>query len=306
MKKKLSKKKIIAIIVAAALVVTIAVLAGLYWYVPGYYFSKNSYDISQKAITDEITVMSYNIRYDAAEDKFDKDWKRRAPLVVQVISEVQPDVIGFQEVQTIHETYLKKHLKGYSFYNAYRTDDENKEGLMIAYRSDRFESVEEGCFWLSKTPEVMSKDEDMDNNRITLYVKFVEKGTDKSFAMMDTHLDNASEEVRERGIGIMLDQKQKLGIDTLILVGDMNDDRESPMYAKATESGLVDARSVASVVYDGPGSTFQKYGLRLYRTPIDFCFLTPEIKVNDYAVFDKTFNGVYPSDHFPVVVKISL
>ena len=284
----------------------IAVLAGVYWYVPRYYLGKDEFDISQKPVTEEITALSFNIRYNAAEDKGKKDWKARAPLVVRVISELQPDVIGFQEVQTIHETYLKKHLAGYRFFVMYRTSNAEKEGVMIAYRSDRFETEKEGGFWLSPTPDVMSRYEDMDNNRTVAYAKLVDKKTNKSFAIVDTHLDNASEEVREKSIGVILEQKEKLGIDTVILMGDMNDDKDSPMYKKATESGLTDAKTIAAERYDGPGSTFQKFGLRLNETPIDFFFVSPTMTVSSYAVFDKTYDGAYPSDHFPIVIRITL
>ncbi len=306
-KKASKKKKTVALIcILVAAIFCASVLTVFLWGSPRYFSGKDNFDISEKEKTGDITVMSFNIRYTALEDRFNKSWFHRAPLVVEVISEVKPDIIGFQEVNTAHERYLKKHLQGYSFIVAYRTNDILKEGMMIAYRSDRFLSSAEGHFWLSETPEKMSKDWGTGSYRVAAYTTLTDKATDKIFTVMDTHLDNASKEARAKGIEVIMQQKEKLGFGTMILMGDMNDTDDSPMYKTATENNLVDARKVAASIYDGPGSTWHNYGAKLNGKRIDYFFISPSISVKNYVVFDKTFDGVYPSDHFPLYINVTI
>ena len=119
--------KILFSIIIVLVVIGIVVIILYCPYAGPYSLNKETFDISEKEITDDITIMSYNIRYFAFNDFFKKTWFYRANLVLAVIAEQQPDIIGFQEVQPIHEKFLKEHLKGYEFIIAYRT------GLYIPY-----------------------------------------------------------------------------------------------------------------------------------------------------------------------------
>lgn len=297
--------KIIILIVSCVLIALLAALATFACYLPRYLADKEKFDISKKENGEEITAMSFNIRCTAPGDLFKEGWFYRAGLVKQVVSEVMPDVIGFQEVNVAHEKYLRGHLAGYDFFVAYRSDDVFKEGMLLAFRSDRFETLDSGRFWLSETPEKKSKDWNTGSYRVAAYVVLKDKTTGKTFTAMDTHLDNASPEARAKGMEVIFEQKEKLGIDTLVLLGDMNDYEGSPMYLTATEK-LVDARSVAPSAYDGPGSTWHDFGRRLNGKRIDFFFVSPEVTVKSYSVFDKTYDGVYPSDHFPLAIRFVL
>ena len=100
--------------------------------------------------------MSYNLRYLSAKDCLKKSWFYRADLVIDIISEEKPDLIGFQEVTTTHAKYLTEHLSGYEFHIEYREKSPGKEATAIAYRADRFALKSEGHFWLSDAPEKMS------------------------------------------------------------------------------------------------------------------------------------------------------
>ena len=269
-----------------------------------YLNDKEAYDVSTKPIADEITVMSFNIRYRAFEDVHKKSWLYRASLVKQTVADVKPDIIGFQEVTPTHEKYLKSHLDGYGFFVAYRSKV-LKEGMLIAYRKDRFTLQDEGYFWLSTTPEKQSKDWNTSSYRIAAYTKLYDTQTGKSFTVLDTHLDNSSDEARAKGMEVIIQQVAARGLGSMILMGDMNDYENSPMFVTATTNGLKDARNSSPQVYDGSGSTWHNYGKQLNNKRIDYFFITNSINVLDYFVYDKTFDGTYPSDHFPIVTKLA-
>ena len=305
------KKKIglgIGLGIVGALLVAIIVYSILVWaYFASYKASKEEFDVSASEMTEEVTVMSYNVRCLAYNSDFlKKSWFYRADLVLKVIASEKPDIIGFQEINTEHEKYLKEHLKGYAFYCAYRDNSLFKEGLMIAYRTDRFALENEGVYWLSETPEKMSKGWDAVMNRITVFTNLTEKKTGKKIAFYDTHLDHIGEQARINSMKLISDKIIETAPDCAFVVGDMNDFDDSPVYENALKSGLVDALKVAEKSYVGKGCTYQGFGKSTGDRRIDFCFLSPSVTVKDYHVNETTFDGVYPSDHYPIIVKALL
>ena len=62
-----------------------------------------------------IKVMSFNIRYGAANDG-ENSWKHRDYLVLETIQNYNPDLIGYQEVLKFQVDFLKGNLKGYGFH----------------------------------------------------------------------------------------------------------------------------------------------------------------------------------------------
>ena len=70
-----------------------------------------------------------------------------------------------------------------------------------------------------------------------------------------------------------------------------------------------DACNIASVnLQEGyKEATYQKWGSKLDHKRIDFLMVSKEgIDVALYDVLDKTHNGVYASDHFPIYIKMQL
>ena len=295
--------KILAIVLILVGIVASTGVALVFWYYAPYAADDSLFDIGAVE-RDDVTLMSFNIRCYTPTDFFKKSWFYRADLVVDTIGAQHPDIIAFQEVTPMHEKYLKQHLAGYAFVTAYRTQHGNKEGVMIAYATDAFESIAEGYFWISETPEKESKDWGTAFPRVAVYTTLRNKHTGKLSTVMDVHLDHISAEARRQGMRVLLQQKEMLGIQSMILVGDLNDYDTSPMYAQAVAGGLVDALDVAQSIYTGSGATYHNFGRKLDAARIDYFFLTPDLTVKSYAVIDRTFDGVYPSDHFPLVIKL--
>lgn len=252
-----------------------------------------------------IKVMSYNIRCFALDDLGVKSWGNRSKYVKEVIKSNDPDIIGFQEVMQIHEQFLKEELTEYSFHTAYREKSLFQEGVMIAYKTEKFTLEQEGMFWLSNTPEKQSKDWDSSFPRVANYVVLTEKATGKKITFFDTHLDNNGDIAREKQLEVILSKLDGIAEGCVFLVGDMNDFDDSSMYKKATEK-LTDAMTVAKNVSVGTGATYQAYGTKLDHKRIDYCFVTNGTEILDFKVDDTTFNGIYPSDHFPIIVKAAL
>ena len=90
------------------------------------------------------------------------------------------------------------------------------------------------------------------------------------------------------------------------MMGDMNDVEGSLQYTCAMNNGFTDAQKAAETCYTGSGATYQGFGKKLNSPRIDYFYLTAQFTVLDYHVVDKTFDGVYASDHFAIATKVRL
>ena len=274
------------------------------FYLGHYKKSRETFDISQVAKGDEITVMSANVRTWSPTDTFKKSWLYRADLVIKNVKSAEPDIIGFQEVTKHHYAYLCDSLKGYDNILTYRDNSALSEGCPIFYSSERFGLKDKGSFWLSETPEKMSKDWGAACYRICSYAILKDKQSGKELVVFNTHLDHVSDEARINGINVVLEKIQQFGNLPSIIMGDFNADESSSTYKAATENFL-DAKYQTDNTMKG--ATYQAFGKQLDRENIDYFMISKTgIKVSEYKIIDKTYDGVYPSDHFPIEIKIKL
>lgn len=265
---------------------------------------KGEFDISAAEKTDEITLMSVNVRTWSPTDVLKKSWFYRADLIVKNIADTAPDIIGFQEVTPVHFKYLTETLKGYDNVIAYRDNSPLHEACPVFYSTERFELTDKGSFWLSETPEEMSKDWGAACYRICSYVILKDKTNNKQLVVFNTHLDHISDEARINGINVVLDKIKQFGGLPSVIMGDFNADESSETYAAATELFL-DAKYQTENT--DSGATYQQWGKKLDDENIDYFMISKTgIKVNEYKVVDTTYDGVYPSDHFQIMIKINL
>lgn len=292
--------KILGIIIAVVLI-GIVVVEGFYF--PKYLSSKKPIEIKD-GDDNKITVMSSNVRTYSPTDYFKKSWFYRAGLVRENLQEYLPDIVGFQEVTWLHYGYLQKVLDGYDSVITYRDESFMSEGCPIFYRSDRFELIDKGSFWLSETPEKMSKDWGAACYRVCSYVILKEISSGEELVVFNTHLDHVSDEARVKGISVVLDKIKEFGGKPSILMGDLNAKPNSVTYQSTVESFL-DAQVVAKETMDG--ATYQNWGKKLDNQRIDYFMVSKTgIEVNKYAIVQNTYEGIYPSDHFPIFIELTL
>ena len=287
-------KTLLKILAISLCLVIVLALVVEFLYLPGYLLDGETVPLSRDDGTD-ITVMSCNVRYYNPLDLFERSWFYRAPLIRRDVSSVMPDVIGFQEVTFVHYGYLERIMQGYASEIAYRDDFILSEGCPIFYRTDKYRDVESGSFWLSETPEVMSKDWGSDHYRIATYILLEDIKSGERFTVFNAHLDNVSEEARINGIGVVLDKIEALGCDRAILMGDLNDFPDSPTIASAL-GRFDDAYELAAERDEG--ATYHAWGEKPDRDRIDYIMITKgDATVSEYRIVDNCHDGVYSSDH---------
>ena len=296
-------KKILAIFLAVILIAISVFVFLVGAYLPEYLTSDHKVILNSDE-SDTLTIMSTNVRCLSYDDFLEKSWFYRAKLIVEDINSVKPDIIGFQEATFVHYDFLKEVMDGYDSEMAYRDDFVLSEGCPIFWRTDKFEKVDSGSFWLSETPEVMSKDWGSAHYRICIYVILRDIKTGKEFAIFNTHLDHVSEQARINGIQVVLDKIQEFGDIPSYLMGDMNatDDSETISF---TKNSFDDAKVISPITEDT--RTFHRWGDPTEQDRIDYILISKDdAEVYEYHVLDNCYGGVYSSDHSSIYIKTSI
>jgi endonuclease/exonuclease/phosphatase family metal-dependent hydrolase len=270
----------------------------------------SSFTFAQKVKT--MDVMSFNIRYDNPEDG-KQNWHHRKENVVRMIHFYDLDIIGMQEVLVNQQNYLKEILSEYKSVGIGREDGKEKgEFASIFYKKDRFKVLKSGTFWLSETPDKISKGWDADLERIATWAVFRDKSTREEFIFMNTHFDHIGNIARVESAKLLKEKATALaGNLPLILTGDFNLVPESEgirtLIKPDGKNTLINASSAATVTY-GPDWTTCGFDDRPFeeRKVIDYIFLKGICKVTKYAVFAEMLEDVFLSDHCPVFAQIEL
>ena len=172
----------------------------------------------------EIKVMSYNIRLDVKSDG-ENQWEKRKDKVAGLMNYYEPDFIGGQEVQHHQLTYLLENLKGYNYIGVGRDDGkEAGEYSCIFYKKDKFNVLQQSTFWLSPTPDTVSKGWDAAIVRVCTYGLFKNKKTKQLFWVFNTHFDHVGKVARLESAKLIIKKMQELNTKNypIIFSGDFN------------------------------------------------------------------------------------
>ncbi len=262
-------------------------------------------------------VITYNIRYPNPGDG-NNYWDHRRPLVVSIIKFHEADLIGVQEAHRRQLDEITSDVHGFGWFGVCRTDgSENpqpdNEFSAIIYRLDRFERLDGNTFWLSETPDVVSKGWDAAYPRIVTWAKFKDKQTGKIFFHFNTHFDHMGVTARNESARLILKKIETIaGNHPVVLTGDFNcEETETPYTTLTTSSSstqLRDAMAVSKIPHHGPSTTFagdfKISGLIDHR--IDFIFIKNNFDVLRHAILTDNWNGRLASDHLPVLADIKI
>lgn len=259
--------------------------------------------------TENIKIMTYNIRCGYCEDSSSvNNWSNRKYLVAYVIKGHNPDLIGLQEAEMFQVKELIEMLGNYDWYGVSRDDGkEGGESTAILYRKKRFELEEKQTLWLSETPEFVSKGWDAAFKRTFTIAKLKDIISSKEFYYFNTHLDHIGEIARTESSKLMLNKINEYSNDyPVILSGDFNFTSISDGY-KIITSQLSDSKFISRTGSIGGNITFNGFGKDvLPDNKIDFIFLNDKVEVLNTIIDTATFNGLYPSDHYPVISEVKL
>lgn len=279
------------------------------------------------------TAGSYNLRYANAGDSIaGNGWGTRYPIIAQIIQYHDFDIVGTQEGYIQQLKDLKSSLPGYDYIGVGRNDGkEAGEHSAIFYRTDKFDVIDKGDFWLSETPDTASVGWDAVLPRICSWGHFKCKDTGFEFLFFNLHMDHIGKKARVESAFLVQQKMKELGANLpAILTGDFNVDQTHSSYKALTEKGiLLDSYETADFRYATTG-TFNNYEPDNFtESRIDHVFVSPAFHVKRYGVLTDTYRSIKPggseealkkdcpeeisikkyqartpSDHFPVRVEL--
>ena len=270
-----------------------------------------------------LRVMSFNVRGASHRDGINV-WEKRAALNVETIKRYAPDVIGLQEVHAPNLEVYKEELPGYGriMGPVYGTD-KLEEFAAIFYDRERLEELDAGGFWLSDTPGESSASWGNEVVRSANWAVLKDASSGVSFLHANTHLDHLSEHARVEGNRLIVRQTKEAlenhGGPPTIITGDFNCKPGSAPYEVFREHGFADT-FLAAGNEDGQddytfhafkGASFEPSDTDKPFGRIDWILLKDTDDVFDLRSHQIVRDadeeaGRYPSDHYPVLVDMSI
>ena len=119
------------------------------------------------------SAMTFNVRYATAKDGINQ-WENRKKDVLNLLKNYSPDIVGFQEMLKSQLEFIDENLNEYNYVGVAREDGKSEgEFSPIFFNTKKYKIIENGTFWLSKTPDVPSIGWDAAHKRVCTYVKLV-------------------------------------------------------------------------------------------------------------------------------------
>ncbi len=274
--------------------------------------SDSDVEVYYESSAQEISVMSFNVRVNS--DASPNSVPDRAPRVKQHIADYSPDIIGFQEVIPLWQTNFNSWLTGYSKEFVWR-DSNKSEAAPLYWKTSKFTVLEQGTFWLSSTPDKMSKDWDAGCYRTCSYAALLHKSSGILVLAFNTHFDHQSTTARDNSATLMVSRMKAMeekykgkGYGDNIAIyctGDYNCKPTSTAY-KTMAASFADLRLDANTKHSTSSqATFHGWGDSA--SLIDFIFTNNHGSESlTYKVNNETINGKYISDHYALYGTFAL
>jgi endonuclease/exonuclease/phosphatase family metal-dependent hydrolase len=259
----------------------------------------------------KINIATYNIRIQTSADSGARAWDQRKIAVKRIIDENRFDVFGVQEiVNKNQEADFKALIPEFTYVGRGRDNFEGTKGEQIGvfFKSARFELLSHGSFFLSQTPDTLSKGWDAALRRMCVWLKLSDRNSESDFYVFCTHFDHKGVIARVESAKLIVNRVHQIAGDSpVIFLGDLNTSPESTEMYQTICADFDDTRAICTSKIEESVGTFNGYDVTKTAFPIseriDYIFCR-RFLVNKYMVINTSYSkDTYPSDHFPILVE---
>ncbi|MET9450891.1 endonuclease/exonuclease/phosphatase family protein [Streptomyces cinerochromogenes] len=256
-----------------------------------------------------LRVMSFNLRFASTAEPH--SWAARRPVTRGLLHRERPHVLGTQEGLYHQLRDIEADLGGsYDWIGTGRAGGSRDEFTAVFYDTRRLAPQEYDHFWLSDTPDVIGSNTWGGGSvRMVTWVRFRDRlDGDRAFYVLNTHLDNRSQNARARAAALIARRIARLDRSLpLVVTGDFNAAaHQNPVYDTMLGAGLTDTWDMAAergALY----GTFHGYRpLTPDGDRIDWILATPGVTAHRASVNTFSVDGQFPSDHLPVQASLTL
>ena len=262
--------------------------------------SLSSFPVHGENYETEITICSFNIR-GSNMDTGVNAWSNRKKMVIREFGNYQYDIVCMQEPLTDQiQDFLSIGIYEWLGVSGQGTPDSDVF-TPIFYNKKKLNVLDYGTFWLSETPDVVSRGWDGKFPRICTWAKFRDIENCRSFYVFNTHLDHVGEVAKLEGARLICRKiKEMTAEEAVFITGDMNSTPETPPIHTFL-SEFSNSREIATEK-SGPAGTAHSYGKLYPPSQIDYIFVNEYMSVTKAITITKNSDPVYMSDHYPIVI----
>lgn len=245
-------------------------------------------------------VISSNIRFSTHDDGAHA-WPLRKNYLAKLYLNYSPILIGTQEGRQPQLQELHALLPNYSLADSHRQWLGERMYPCIFYHREHIVLHASGDFWLSETPDIDgSSSFGSMFPRLCTWACVEVEGL--KFFVFNTHLDHVQSSTREAQVEVLCQQVKRLNPESLpiIIMGDFNDSPDSQTRETIYRHFplLRDDWSGIEEASHHPFTGTNPEGQR-----IDW--ILHDLKAQAELHLNKeSFEGIWPSDHFPLVAKL--
>lgn len=255
----------------------------------------------------ELCLISCNIRFDNPADG-QNSWPNRRDYLAQTLLKHSPVLIATQEgrIQQLNE--LNSSLPDFEIIDQHRSWIGERMYPTFFILGSQFEYLSSGDVWLSETPDIAgSRSFESTFPRLMTWTKLQIKESKKTFLIINTHLDHIKAETRQEQVKVLAQEVKKIWDQqsALIIMGDFNDSPDSKVRQILNdEFELQDAWHLFNKTEETSHHSFQ--GEMQNGARIDWVLVDKRIQITGCVMDKCTQNGIYPTDHYPIVCKIKV
>lgn len=256
----------------------------------------------------KLCLITCNIRFDNPADG-DNAWKHRRLFLKETLLKHSPDVIATQEGRYAQLKDLEELLEDYEIIDQHRSWIKERMYPVFFVKKNTFEVCKSEDLWLSETPDIAgSLSFESAFPRLMTWVRLQPVNTDKNLVIINTHLDHVKEETRINQVKVLIQETKKFwrGDCPIAFMGDFNDSPESEVRSliNAEFPGIQDSWKLYNKNEETSHHAFT--GEMQNGSRIDWILVDQSIKVESSEMDKSRKEGLYPTDHFPIVTRIKL
>ena len=245
-----------------------------------------------------ISVMTVNLRFGLADDGRNS-WDIRKHVFPLLFDSYQPDFIGMQEANGFQVDFFQDLLSDYHFIGKRAPAPLHWQDNLIFFKKP-WKCSRQEHFFLSDTPSIPSRFPESKWPRQCILGVF--ENNERVVICANTHFDFESP-VQVKSAKIILERLSQFPKTyPAVITGDFNAEPGSPCYNVLISDDK--NRSGFKEIFCGEYS-FTQHGFTGKNTGghIDWILYNKSLKLNAKEIIRNKYNGVHPSDHFPVCAE---
>jgi endonuclease/exonuclease/phosphatase family metal-dependent hydrolase len=256
-------------------------------------------------------VGTYNIHFDDVSRRGKRSWEARREGVLQIIRHHAPDILVLQEVNTWDGMNLlpsrqipdlADHLPDYTMVGSeprHRIESSNP----ILYRTAAFDLEANGVFYFAEDPEdPYSYSWGTWSPRFSRWARLRHLESDRVLYVFNVHYHPLLRRSKREASRILAERTERIAGDAPCLItGDFNS------FPRSAQVRQIEERlSVRDVLFGARRGSFHGFVGVSPWPRVDYIFASDHFEIIDAGLARDRYDGLYPSDHYPLFATLEL